>query len=97
MTPDQLNNEYSAKCISCINTWSLAVDDGQVVKSQSETEITNQADDPILISNLSRLFSLCLGADHLLACSCSITSQNLSSYPLIGHIAFRLAIRGLGT
>ena len=32
MTPDQLNNEYFAKCISCNNTWSLAVHDGQVVK-----------------------------------------------------------------
>ena len=32
MTPDQLNNEYKAKCISCINTCSLAVHDGQVVK-----------------------------------------------------------------
>ncbi len=44
MTPDQLNNQYVAKCISCKNTWSLAVHDGQVVKNHSLKRITNHAD-----------------------------------------------------
>ena len=43
MTPDQLNNEYFAKCISCIeHLVTSCTYDGQVVKSQSLVEV-NQA------------------------------------------------------
>ena len=43
MTPDQLNNKYFAKCISCIeHLVTSCTYDGQVVKSQSLVEV-NQA------------------------------------------------------
>ena len=84
MTPDQLNNKYFAKCISCIeHLVTSCTYDGQVVKNHSlkrklQIKLMTQ-----IIRNLLRLFSLCLCVLFTrVACSCSITPQNLfASWP----------------